>query len=521
MTLSARKNYYHKSPFLLGEDGRRYHYYVDESDLWLWQKYEGGSWSAAEAFPRKTGLLCACLDNGNRPNLVAWENGCFYHLVYEDEKFVERLFFREGSKMCRYPTLAGDNRGTLHLLYISLDEDSCRWWLLHHRYCDGKWEEPRAVDFGSGSSINYCSIDLDPGGNLHLVYSITEKGISSLYYRSYSPSSLNWNKALLIASEKDISYQTIHADANQNLHVLWSASSNSENRIKYRPMISCGWPKGGWKNELTISPALSSQPFPFFSYRNRSLYMCWLEEKTVTHFVYKNNNWEKCPLMHIEKPCLTRCIISASPLPPRQFWSPLSTDDPLPLIEACTESSVQEYDNYEPEFAQLRSYSENLINRAASLSAAKIRVEKNLEEKKKELTWLSQYNKKSIASLKKNLTEKDKEFAELESSLKEIIKSLKTKMDLYHKKWEAEKKSFLKEQQRLNNQVDKHKEERSQFNKILKEKEDTIGRLNARCSEQEILIKNLREENSVFSEKVKKNRWSISKFLGKLLHNKP
>ncbi len=513
LTLHIDESSYWDSPHLVNRQGALMYFFRHTDGHWSRQRQAGGQWEEEEMPFYKKGKLSAVIDAKGLIHLISFEDGKLSHLQLEENLFSEKQFYTEESKSCSHILLTGDLEGNLHLIYLAVDSQASRWWLLHHRCTLNGWEEPRVIDFGGGQYLNYGDMAADSQGNLHFVYRIKEHDQTGLYYRCFSPGTLNWSKALPLASADDISYPAIAADPGQNLHVIWSEAQEAQYTVHYRPLIRGGWPTGGWKQKTAISPVLSQKPFPLFSEDNGQPAMGWLEPDALCLYRFKQGAWEKMPRQQTDEAILTKvCVLSAEGVP-TSYWA--ITRDGLPVKIQTVEPTADEQQEAELEFKKLHQYSEALVNRASSLSTTKNRLEQTLEEKRKELTWMSQQNKKNIQALQQSLSEKDKELHEIEEKFKETINGLKAKMEQIRKSAEAEK-------QRGANQIQEYKKERRQFDQILKEKENTIEKLNTRIREQEQRLKQMHTEIESLADRLEqKEEGGFKKFLGKLLHKKP
>lgn len=511
MSLSIDESSYWDSPHLLSGKEALLYFFRHTDGTWRWRQKSGDQWEENEAFLQKSGSLCAVVNAQGLSHLISFEDGSLSHLQLEENRFSEKQFYLEESKSCSHFLLAGDLEGNLHLLYLAVDSQASRWWLLHHRRTSYGWEEPRVIDFGGGHNSNYGEIAADSKGNLHLVYRIKEHAQTGLYYRCFSPETLNWSKALPLASAAGISYPAIAVDPGHNLHVIWAEARETQYTVNYRLMVRGGWPAGGWKQETAISPALDQKPFPLFSEHSGQPAMGWLEPDALCLYRYSQGTWEKTSKQPPDGAILTRVSTLSTEGVPANYWALTREGSPLPAL--TIEPAADESREAALEFEKLHQYSEALINRASTLSTAKSRLEQTLEEKKKELTWISQQNKKNLQALQQSLNEKDKELHEIEEKFKQTINSLKTKMEQIRKSAEEDRKHTA-------NQIQEYKKERRQFDQMLKEKENTIDKLNTRCREQEQHLKQMHAESKALAAQLEQ-KGGFMKLLGKLIHKKP
>lgn len=518
LTIDERQLF--ESPVLLVDTNKQQLICHTETGELIFREISGKSPGAQ--LPRQSRTYAAALDSYHNTHVVVVEKGVYYHLQPVQRRFSEQAFFQEKEKQCSHLLLAGDSQGRLHLLYLAVDLKTARWWLLHHCYSGEKWEEQRVIDFGSGSGYNYGSLVVDRLDGLHLVYRIENSDAVSLYYRYYSSDTLTWSKAHPLSTAENLSYPAITTDKHHNLHVTWAALQEEKYVVCYRRRVSGGWPGGGWQPEIVVSPRLPEPPFPFFTVKESEAALSWLSGSMVSHYRLGPQGFNHLESINFKQPVLLR-ICSPGPVGlPAPGWL---FSDGLPSIKEYT-NSKQESDTapagevmpaeteLEPYFTRLQQYSGQLIDQAAHLSSAKLQMEQALEEKKKEMAWITRQNQKRLGELQQALTEKDEELARLEQRLNQTIAGLKSKTELSRKVWNEERKQYLEEIKEL-------KKERQSFEQFLRDKENTINRLGLRCRQLEDENKLLRQENKVLAIRVMERESGLKGWFSKLLQNKP
>jgi len=479
------------------------------------QRGTGGVWDEPRRLAQRGEKYCAALDSNRLPHLVIMDRGSFYHLILapEQEEKPPALFYRDESKECCHFLLTGDRKGALHFICLALDSAAKGWWLLHHRFSGSSWEEPRVIDFGSGTLKNYGDLAVDARHCLHLSYRIAGAGQAGLYYRYFDPESGYWSKAFPLSASSAVDYPSIAVDEKQNLHVLWRTFLEGKYYIYYRFMGGPGWKTGGWRPETAISPGLAEPPFPYISYHSGDLFIEWLEGGTLRRYRFSDDQWERTSPLHFENPLLIRSNSFSLEGSPLNYWilvegggtaagAPLSSF--LPAAE----------DNLDGDFNRLHRYSDKLIGRISDLSTAKERLEREVKKRSKEMLLFSQQSERTMRQLRKSLDDKDAEIKKIQEDFDRIIGNMKQKIEQGSRQREAERKRYLEELQEL-------KKERRQIEKILQEKEKTISRLEARIREQHYRIEKLSEENEMLLAKTAEG-WSIKKFWERIaLHKKP
>ncbi len=389
--------------------------------------------------------------------------------------------------------ITGTGRGALHFICLALDSPAERWWLLHHCFSGGAWQEPRVIDFGSGAFDNYGDLAVDTRGCLHLAYRIAGASHAGLYYRSFDHENNHWSKAVPLSVSAPVDYPSIAVDEAQNLHVLWRTFSEGKYFVCYRFMGGPGWKAVGWKPETVISPGMEEPPFPFFSYRQGELHICWLEGGSLLRYRFNSDRWDRIAPQRLKDPFLIRVKSFSSEGVPLNYRFPLeggakTTGAPLSDLLPAEE------DNLESDFNKLHRFSGNLLDRISDLSTAKKGLEEEVKTRNKEMLNFSRQSEKSIRLLRQDLDGKDAELKKLQENFDQILGTMKQKIEQGGQRREAERKRYLDELQAL-------KKERRQMETIMQEKEKTISRLEAQIREQKYRIGKLGEEKEMLIAK--------------------
>ena len=517
MPFYLREDSFQEAPYLLSSTGKQYLISRGSAGELLVEAGAGSIWGKPRPLPQQGDRYCAALDANHLPHLIVMDQGNFYHLILSPEQASEQaealLFYREESKECGHFLFTADLQGGLHFVCLAVDSSAGRWWLLHHRFSGGAWEEPRVIDFGSGASDNYGELAIDRRGLLHLVYCIAGAGQSGLYYRYFDPENTHWSKAFPLSAPARVEHPSITVDAAQNLHVIWRTFLEDKYFICYRFMGGTGWKSGGWKPETVISPGMAEPPLPFLGYHSGEPLIAWLEGGALLRYRFSGDCWEGMEPQNFKQPLLIR---SSSFSPEKGLLNyRMLVENSGPSAGASLSSLLPaEDDNMEGDFNRLQSYSGKMIGRISDLSTAKVRLEEEVKSRGKEMLLLSQQSEKNMRRLRKDLDEKDGELKKLQESFDRIIAGMKQKIEKGSQIREAERKRYLDELQGL-------KKERRQIESILQEREKTISRLEARIREQQYQMGILGKENEMLVARVDE-RWNPGKFLRRiLLHKKP
>ncbi len=510
MPFHLQESSFLEAPYLLASTGKQYLINPGPGGKLLLQRGTGSAWDEPRPLSQPGERYCAALDRNRLPHLAVMDRGNFYHLFLspEQEKETAVLFYREESKEGSHFLMTG-----LHFICLAVDPSAERWWLLHHRYFGGSWEEPRVIDFGSGASENYGDLAVDARDSLHLVYRIAGSGQAGLYYRYFDPENSHWSKAIPLTASSPVDYPSIAVDQEQNLHVLWRTLLEGKYYICYRFKGGPRWKAGGWRPETVISPGLTDPPFPFISYHFEELLIAWLESGNLWRYRFSGDQWERIAPQRFENPLLIRSSSFSLEGSPLNYWILVEgggTAAGAPLSSLLPAAD----DNLDSDFNRLHRYSGKLFGRISDLSTAKGRLEEEVKTKSKEMLHFSRQSEKTMRQLRKNLDDKDAELKKLQKDFDQIIKNMKQKIEQGNQTREAERRRYLDELQEL-------KKERRQIEKILQEKEKTISRLEARIREQQYWIEKLNEENETLIAKTA-GGWSIRKLWERIiLHKKP
>ncbi len=515
MPFYLQERFFENPPYLLAPGGEQHLISPGPAGELLLQRGTGSFWDEPRPLPQRGESYCAALDRDQLLHLIIMDQGNFYHLIPspEREKEAVSLFYHEESKVCSHFLITGAGESTLHFLCLAVESALERWWLLHHRYSGGAWEEPRVIDFGSGALENYGDLAVDNRDCLHLVYRIAGAGQSGLYYRNFDREKSHWSKAFPLSLATPSEYPAIAIDETQNIHVLWRTFSESKYFICYRFMGGPGWKTGGWKQETVISSAMAGPPFPFFSHHSGELLICWVEGGTLQRYRFSGDKWDQIAPQSLEKPLLIRAKSFNAEGVPLNYWIPLEgggTAAGTPLSDLLP----KEEDNLDSDFSKLHRYSGKLIGRLSDLSTEKARLEKEAKSRGREMFLLSQQSEKNMRQLRRDLDDKDSELKKLQLHFDQIIGTMKKKIEQGSRAREAERRRYLDELQEL-------QKERRQIERIMQEKEKTIARLEAHIREQHYAIEKLREKNEMLTARAAES-WSLKRLWERMgLHKKP
>ena len=108
-------------------------------------------------------------DSSGNPHIVYERGGTIYYLVRSNGTWSTEESVGEGTG----PAIAVDSTGVPHVVFISSGGVA-----KYTKRIGGSWQEP--VDVSTDTGVNYIDIDVDGGGNAHVVYS-TPQGDGDIY----------------------------------------------------------------------------------------------------------------------------------------------------------------------------------------------------------------------------------------------------------------------------------------------------------------------------------------------------
>jgi len=496
VSFSHRQDFPLEAPYLLLSADKEYLIEPVPEGLLL-REGVGALWEEPALLSLNNERFSAALDESGTPHLLFARQGHYYHLPTLAWEAAETSapFYRDEGRQSGPLLLAGDRRGNLHLISPVIDASAERWWLLHHLYSSGIWQEPQTIDSGSGALEISGSPLIEESGRLHFIYSRVSPRGSALYYRQFDGHSSRWSEAAILPTTTPGAFPSLAADGEQNLHLLWSTAVEGKHYICYRFKGGPGQKRQGWTPETVISAAMEGPPFPFFTYRSGELFIAWLDGSALFRYRFAGDRWEGAVPQQFEKPRLLR-IYSLDPAGKSlSYWAAVENDEPI------TTAIPAIIDRTDPasDLSRIDRFSGKLFNRIADLSTTRDRLEEKIRSRDREMLLFSQQSEKEKRLLQKNLESKDGELIKLQQDFKQIVDNLKEKIERGRQNAESERKRFLRS-------LGEYKQESRRFENILREKEKLIARLEKRCHEQQLLIKELEREKEALRPKTRKGR---------------
>lgn len=506
------------APALVRAGPREHLFYRNPEGNLSWREKRATGWSETRPLPRQGSFFCATVGKNLLPHLVILEKGALFHLPFPPvDSAITQPFYRDPEKDYLHPLLTADNQGNLHLICFARDHGAGRWWFLHHRYAQDRWEEPRVIDFGSGLQPLYGTASVDRRDLLHFAYLLSEGAQTRLYYRCYDPGNV-WSKAVPVTAPGQISRPVLLPGPDFNLHLLWISGRPEGYCIFFRKWLRKGW-GGLWTEEIILSVPYPEPPSPYLSLGSDGLAAGWLAGNRTYRCAETAGGWGTPEILQTEsdQPLLALRPAFSGAMGNIAGWISAAGDPPCPiehqfgLLPSSTPlESAPVKDEIETYFRDLDQYSRGLVSQASSLSTAKSRLEQTLEGKRKELVWLSRQSEQRIQDLNQNLHEKDQELKELQDRLQETIRNLRSRT-------EQTRKAREEEQKRERGQLKKLQQDSLHLKKMLLEKEHTISGLETRLQKQALQIAALEQKNCALVEKLARKQPFHRKILA-LLH---
>jgi len=572
-------------PSILVKDNRDnlYGWQMEKGNLSVKTCRETPTWSSPEIISSKALLYDVTFSDkeGLCTALVDYENSVTLFKGYPGNWREETFYREEKDKKIKTLQILADRERKLHLIYLATSERGERWWLFHLRYDNGKWEDPRVIDFGGGSTGNYGYAMIDRYNRVYFVYRLKEEERVPLYYRVFSSPELNWSRPLLLAPEGDNTSPFLVEDDSLNLHLIWCSRRENGYLMMYRHRLRGTWPAGKWFPPIELSLPLSYPACPFLEISPEEIKACWIDRQGK-HLRYSFNNgkhWDisrSYPLSQGEKP--VKMICHHPDGPPRITWTTGKGEPPLPHEKSRpqkleVEKSIKkinsdqkkkskelkeetgntsDHEDFTLDLEELQTTTGTIFSEATRLNRSQYLLQHELERKSPEVQMVSYQRQQKLESLKKNLQQKEREILEIQESFTRALGNLKHKLNQAHQTWnekfyylnkenqelkqnhqnaqtilkekEGKIKKIEKENQKLQEELKDIKIENRQLKKKLEEK-SSLGSFPAKKIEKENQklqeeLKDIKIENRQLKKKLEEKS-SLGSFLGKLLQNKP
>lgn len=460
------------------------------------------------------------LDNNYYILQVDPENS-FQLLKGKPGQWEEKVYFKEekGKGIGGLQILNGYKNQT-HLIYLLFAANGKQWWLIHHRYVEDKWDEPRIIDFGGGENFNCYHAVIDNWDRVQLVYSIKEGSRTPLYLRTFSAPEMNWSRAVMLESEQNNLYPFLQEGPDYSLHLVWSSINQSNGwHINYRRKTPGGWPAGKWSPSVKLSNAYEEPIFPSLAWEEGRLTASWYTAgRMLTYaFLREDLKWERGEEIALDGEVAVQRIICPteySSLPRLHYWPGKNN---VPLISKITGQSFvqpEEETGLYPFLSKLQEDSGNLFSQVTDLQRSRFELQHQLEGKKQEVRWLSYQSRQYLANLQNDLLNKEQEIKQMEEKFNLTLASLKQKAQQSRRAWDEENMKLIKQNTQL-------KKEESELQKKLKNKETELELKQQQIESLKKISEELLAENMTLKESLAQKGFSFREFFNRLTHNKP
>ena len=258
--------------------------------------------SPPQIISREVDNFVATWGTDNRIYLVEVnKEGAFTLKQGLNDGWKEAPFFQEKNRIISNLQMLGDTQGMLHLIYLLRTSSTDQWWLVHHNYFQGRWSDPRVIDFGGKGMFNYSHILVDSQDTLHAAYHVQERSGVALYHRTFAPyKSLTWSQAELITTDESNAYPFLIEGEEQTLHLVWTSFSKQNYTVNYSHKAveqnnnTTGY-SASWSPPQEISALLTEPPLPFLELRENKLLVQWILKKAIYRRASSDNGmrWTK------------------------------------------------------------------------------------------------------------------------------------------------------------------------------------------------------------------------------------
>ena len=150
----------------------------------------------------------------------------------------------------RYPSIAVDGRGTVHVLYDL--QSGAEDHLMYTRSNEGTWTEPTEITIPS-THIKALSVCADAYGTWHAIYRAPQGNLESIFYINSTGFS---DPMRLAQSENSLRYPAIGLFDKGHLHVFYVLELDTAQHLMYTqtvytereacPFFKSAWPQAAW-----------------------------------------------------------------------------------------------------------------------------------------------------------------------------------------------------------------------------------------------------------------------------------
>lgn len=520
-------------------NGQLYYFFLNEEKKLLYRctQDDTKSWSPPNLCFEKIRDYAVVIDGDDHIHLVATtiDGKLLSQQISKKEQKAELLYF-DKRKRLSHCFLRTHNK-IVHLVYLALDQEENRWWLMYHRFEENKWSESQAIDFGNGAGLNYAVPAIDLEGKLHLVCRILETSGYQLYWRHLQRSNPYWSQPLkLTRPNTNNHFPSLIIDQSFCIHLCWTVFDGKSYRVHYRRQTQGGWPGGRWSKEIILSSPDKNMLIPTLFSSKKELAIIWQQAGKFFKYRFLHGGSERRTKVD---------YIDISPFGKKNyrllrwsdnestaaiegkeeekfFWTYGTGEPPAELLSAFDSFAMDMNNNSEQNdesalyahFQDLRNYSDNLVQRATALSKTKLELEKTVHEKSQEFLLLSHHHRRQHQDLENKLRERNKDLENLETNFNHTLNKLRERIQSIR---------HIKEEE-----LEKAKKEANMYEEILKEKGAELKKVKITLEKSRTEAKQVTTENLALKKRIRElkkeieeNKVGVWEHLTRKLHIKP
>ena len=230
----------------------------------------GTSWSSPERLTWNT-------NNSRRPWIVSNSNNNLFIFWYDSVGFNSDIYYKKSTNngtswgtLSRFTWTATQNTHPVAAINSS-DHIHVAWFdggtvkeIYHKSSTDGgsSWSATHRLTWNTGKTYS-PALAIDSNDDLHIVYDDDTAGNPEVYYKKSTNNGNTWTAPSRLTWTSKISrMQTIIADINDDLHLVWGESTLSGYDLYYKNSINSGttWStpeRLTWNDGWSINPFLA------------------------------------------------------------------------------------------------------------------------------------------------------------------------------------------------------------------------------------------------------------------------
>lgn len=239
----------------------------------------------------------ATIDEEDRLHLLYLDNsGDLIYCIYSEDNWQKNLIGKLDvqSNIYKYLTLFV-HKNTINIFYVFANIINLNLWTIEHitRNRD-KLKKHVVANIFSEKVIDPFYIDSDEFGNIYLVYSGKEYNNYNIYYLFFNTFTKIWTTTptQISSSNANNILPYLFVDSQNNIHILWYSSNNTNYLLKYKRFSSVGESKFQWK-EINL-PKILGYNYPALMFeKNNNLNIIYVSEEKIFNLTSNDygNTW--------------------------------------------------------------------------------------------------------------------------------------------------------------------------------------------------------------------------------------